>query len=101
MVREAGPAREGLVVGEMPDPRPGPGDVRIRSSLGGRLAVAGNTPFHAAKWAGSGFSHALAFKTIVDGKPEYEWVAFREAALHLGEILGHASIGGNNILLGV
>jgi NAD(P)-dependent dehydrogenase (short-subunit alcohol dehydrogenase family) len=30
------------------------------SSVGGRLAVAGNTPYHAAKWAVGGFSEALA-----------------------------------------
>jgi NAD(P)-dependent dehydrogenase (short-subunit alcohol dehydrogenase family) len=29
------------------------------SSVGGRLAVAGNTPYHAAKWAVGGFSDAL------------------------------------------
>src|SRR3979490_944106 len=28
------------------------------SSIGGRLAVPGNTPYHAAKWAGGGFSDA-------------------------------------------
>jgi NAD(P)-dependent dehydrogenase (short-subunit alcohol dehydrogenase family) len=30
------------------------------SSVGGRLAVAGNTPYHAAKWAVGGFSDSLA-----------------------------------------
>src|SRR6202158_4728386 len=30
------------------------------SSVGGRLAVAGNTPYHAAKWAVGGFSEATA-----------------------------------------
>jgi len=30
------------------------------SSVGGRLAIAGNTPYHAAKWAVGGFSDALA-----------------------------------------
>src|SRR5580704_7170559 len=30
------------------------------SSLGGRLAVPGNTPYHAAKWAVGGFNDALA-----------------------------------------
>src|SRR6202046_3069246 len=30
------------------------------SSVGGRMAVAGNTPYHAAKWAVGGFSDALA-----------------------------------------
>jgi NAD(P)-dependent dehydrogenase (short-subunit alcohol dehydrogenase family) len=30
------------------------------SSVGGRMAIAGNTPYHAAKWAVGGFSDALA-----------------------------------------
>jgi NAD(P)-dependent dehydrogenase (short-subunit alcohol dehydrogenase family) len=30
------------------------------SSIGGRLAVQGNTPYHAAKWAVGGFSDSLA-----------------------------------------
>lgn len=30
-----GPAREVLTVGEMPDPRPGPGEVRVRVSASG------------------------------------------------------------------
>lgn len=30
------------------------------SSIGGRIAVPGNTPYHAAKWAVGGFSEALA-----------------------------------------
>src|ERR1700739_178207 len=30
-----GPAREGLTVGEMPDPTPGPGEVRIRVAASG------------------------------------------------------------------
>jgi NAD(P)-dependent dehydrogenase (short-subunit alcohol dehydrogenase family) len=32
------------------------------SSVGGRLAHAGNTPYHAAKWAVGGFSDALAIE---------------------------------------
>ena len=32
------------------------------SSVGGRLAIAGNTPYHAAKWAVGGFSEALAME---------------------------------------
>ena len=35
MVREGGPACEVLAVGEMPDPRPGPGEVRIRIAASG------------------------------------------------------------------
>jgi len=38
-------------------------DIRaLVSSVGGRLAVAGNTPYHAAKWAVGGFSVALAME---------------------------------------
>jgi NAD(P)-dependent dehydrogenase (short-subunit alcohol dehydrogenase family) len=33
-----------------------------RSSIGGRLAFAGNTPYHAAKWAVGGFSDAVAME---------------------------------------
>jgi NAD(P)-dependent dehydrogenase (short-subunit alcohol dehydrogenase family) len=33
------------------------------SSVGGRIARAGNAPYHAAKWAVSGFSEALAQET--------------------------------------
>jgi NAD(P)-dependent dehydrogenase (short-subunit alcohol dehydrogenase family) len=32
------------------------------SSVGGRLAIAGNAPYHAAKWAVGGFSDALAME---------------------------------------
>jgi NAD(P)-dependent dehydrogenase (short-subunit alcohol dehydrogenase family) len=32
------------------------------SSVGGRLALAGNTPYHAAKWAVGGFSDSLALE---------------------------------------
>jgi len=34
-----GSAREVLVVGEMPDPRPGTGEVRIRIARRGRVVV--------------------------------------------------------------
>lgn len=37
------------------------------SSIGGRLAIAGNTPYHAAKWAVGGFSDALAMETAPFG----------------------------------
>src|SRR5258708_6325382 len=37
------------------------------SSVGGRLAVAGNTPYHAAKWAVGGFSDALAMEVAPFG----------------------------------
>ncbi len=37
------------------------------SSVGGRLAVAGNTPYHAAKWAVGGFSDALAMEVALFG----------------------------------
>jgi NAD(P)-dependent dehydrogenase (short-subunit alcohol dehydrogenase family) len=37
------------------------------SSVGGRLAVAGNSPYHAAKWAVGGFSDALAMEVAPFG----------------------------------
>jgi NAD(P)-dependent dehydrogenase (short-subunit alcohol dehydrogenase family) len=37
------------------------------SSVGGRLAVAGNTPYHAAKWAVGGFSDSLAVEVAPFG----------------------------------
>jgi NAD(P)-dependent dehydrogenase (short-subunit alcohol dehydrogenase family) len=37
------------------------------SSVGGRLSVAGNTPYHAAKWAVGGFSDALAMEVAPFG----------------------------------
>jgi NAD(P)-dependent dehydrogenase (short-subunit alcohol dehydrogenase family) len=37
------------------------------SSVGGRLAVPGNTPYHAAKWAVGGFSDALAMEVAPFG----------------------------------
>src|SRR3979411_2271076 len=37
------------------------------SSVGGRIAVPGNTPYHAAKWAVGGFSDALAMEVAPSG----------------------------------
>lgn len=37
------------------------------SSIGGRMAIAGNTPYHAAKWAVGGFSDALAMEVAPFG----------------------------------
>jgi NAD(P)-dependent dehydrogenase (short-subunit alcohol dehydrogenase family) len=37
------------------------------SSIGGRLAIAGNTPYHAAKWAVGGFSDSLAMEVAPFG----------------------------------
>ena len=37
------------------------------SSVGGRLAVPGNTPYHAAKWAVGGFSDSLAIEVAPFG----------------------------------
>ena len=37
------------------------------SSIGGRIAVPGNTPYHAAKWAVGGFSDALAMEVAPFG----------------------------------
>ena len=37
------------------------------SSVGGRIAYGGNTPYHAAKWAAGGFSDALAMEVAPFG----------------------------------
>lgn len=37
------------------------------SSVGGRIAIAGNTPYHAAKWAVGGFSDCLAMEVAPFG----------------------------------
>jgi NAD(P)-dependent dehydrogenase (short-subunit alcohol dehydrogenase family) len=37
------------------------------SSVGGRMAISGNTPYHAAKWAVGGFSDALAMEVAPFG----------------------------------
>jgi len=37
------------------------------SSIGGRIAIAGNTPYHAAKWAVGGFSDSLAMEVAPFG----------------------------------
>jgi len=37
------------------------------SSVGGRMGIAGNTPYHAAKWAVDGFSDALAMEVAPFG----------------------------------
>jgi NAD(P)-dependent dehydrogenase (short-subunit alcohol dehydrogenase family) len=37
------------------------------SSVGGRIAVAGNTPYHAAKWAVGGFSDSVAMEVAPFG----------------------------------
>jgi NAD(P)-dependent dehydrogenase (short-subunit alcohol dehydrogenase family) len=37
------------------------------SSVGGRLTVAGNTPYHAAKWTVGGFSDSLAMEVAPFG----------------------------------
>src|SRR6202165_4635677 len=37
------------------------------SSVGGRIAVPGNTPYHAAKWAVGGFAEALSQETATFG----------------------------------
>ncbi len=37
------------------------------SSVGGRIAIAGNAPYHAAKWAVGGFSDALAMEVAPFG----------------------------------
>jgi NAD(P)-dependent dehydrogenase (short-subunit alcohol dehydrogenase family) len=37
------------------------------SSVGGRMAIAGNAPYHAAKWAVGGFSDAVAMEVAPFG----------------------------------
>jgi NAD(P)-dependent dehydrogenase (short-subunit alcohol dehydrogenase family) len=64
------------------------------SSVGGRLAVAGNTPYHAAKWAVGGFSDALALEvapfgikvcTLEPGGIRTNWA--RRAGQHAPDLL--------------
>jgi NAD(P)-dependent dehydrogenase (short-subunit alcohol dehydrogenase family) len=72
------------------------------SSVGGRLAFAGNTPYHAAKWAVGGFSEALAMEvapfgvkvcTLEPGGIRTNWA--RRAAQNSPELLPdyEASVG--------
>ena len=72
------------------------------SSIGGRLAIAGNTPYHAAKWAVGGFSDALAMEvapfgvkvcTLEPGGIRTNWA--RRAGQHAPDLLPdyQASIG--------
>jgi NAD(P)-dependent dehydrogenase (short-subunit alcohol dehydrogenase family) len=39
------------------------------SSVGGRLGVPGNTPYHAAKWAVGGFSDSIDTRHVGNGQP--------------------------------
>jgi NAD(P)-dependent dehydrogenase (short-subunit alcohol dehydrogenase family) len=64
------------------------------SSVGGRLAVPGNTPYHAAKWAVGGVSDALAMEvapfgikvcTLEPGGIRTNWL--RRAGQHAPELL--------------
>ena len=43
------------------------------SSVGGRMAISGNTPYHAAKWAVGGFSDALAMEVAPFGVRSAHW----------------------------
>src|SRR6202030_1374721 len=43
------------------------GDIFQVSSVGGRIAIGGNTPYHAAKWAVGGFSDSLAMEVAPFG----------------------------------
>jgi NAD(P)-dependent dehydrogenase (short-subunit alcohol dehydrogenase family) len=72
------------------------------SSVGGRLAVPGNTPYHAAKWAVGGFSDALAMEvapfgvkicTLEPGGIRTNWA--RRAAQNVPDLLPEyeASVG--------
>jgi NAD(P)-dependent dehydrogenase (short-subunit alcohol dehydrogenase family) len=74
------------------------------SSVGGRLAVPGNTPYHAAKWAVGGFSDSLALEvapfgvkvcTLEPGGIRTNWA--RRAAQNPPELLAEyeASVGAN------
>src|SRR5690349_17180720 len=53
-----GPAREVLTVGEMPDPRPGPGEVRIR------IAVSGVNPGDVKKRQNA-FGYGMPFPRVI------------------------------------
>jgi NAD(P)-dependent dehydrogenase (short-subunit alcohol dehydrogenase family) len=64
------------------------------SSVGGRFAIAGNSPYHAAKWAVGGFSDALAMEvapfgvkvcTLEPGGIRTNWA--RRAAQDMPELL--------------
>ena len=64
------------------------------SSVGGRMAIAGNSPYHAAKWAVGGFSDALAMEvapfgvrvcTLEPGGIRTNWA--RRAAQDMPELL--------------
>jgi len=76
-----GPARDVLVVGEMPDPAPGPGEVRIR------VAASGINPGEVKKrvgWQGS----AMPFPRVVphsDGAGVIDAVGAGVAATRLGQ----------------
>jgi NAD(P)-dependent dehydrogenase (short-subunit alcohol dehydrogenase family) len=72
------------------------------SSIGGRMAYGGNTPYHAAKWAVGGFSDALAMEvapfgvkvcTLEPGGIRTNWA--RRAAQNMPELLPEyeASVG--------
>src|ERR1700723_3363287 len=74
------------------------------SSVGGRIAVPGNTPYHAAKWAVGGFSDALAMEvapfgvkicTLEPGGIRTNWA--RRARQNAPELLPEyeASVGAN------
>ena len=43
------------------------------SSVGGRLGIPGNTPYHAAKWAVGGFSDSLAAEVAPFGSRSAHW----------------------------
>jgi NAD(P)-dependent dehydrogenase (short-subunit alcohol dehydrogenase family) len=64
------------------------------SSVGGRFAIGGNTPYHAAKWAVGGFSDALAMEvapfgvkvcTLEPGGIRTNWA--RRAGQHAPDLL--------------
>src|SRR5271168_333745 len=81
------------------------------SSVGGRLGIPGNTPYHAAKWAVGGFSDSLAMEvasfgvrvcTLEPGGIRTNWL--RRASQNAPELLPEyeASVGSfTNILRGL
>ena len=78
------------------------------SSVGGRIAIGGNTPYHAAKWAVGGFSDSLAMEvapfgvkvcTLEPGGIRTNWA--RRAAQNMPDLLPdyEASVGSIRKLL--
>ena len=80
------------------------------SSVGGRIAIGGNTPYHAAKWAVGGFSDSLALEvapfgvkicTLEPGGIRTNWA--RRASENMPDLLPdyEASVGSIKMLRGL